>query len=451
MAKQLSGANSSEKRIKKGKPITFLSILSFVMVFLIVMTFVRFPIGLKNYNSVLGAIDLDYDMVGGVSYTLDYLEDENLEDVEDVNEILDVMRYRMNALGYETFSVKAVKSTDSNVKDYDVRIEAKATDSIDSDISVVAAYGEVSIFGGTDESSATEILTEKDPIKSAKYSGSGVRYDAEGNEVTAYIATINFTDYGYDELKKLIKENGSYYVAIKLGETTIFSETLNSERFTQSFDISYLNESAVRQVALQIDSGGLAFKYEVKEGVTITSPYGENMGLKSTLFVVILLVLIIVALCVLYRAIGGIMSFSLVCFIVLEVIMLIAVPGIVLSMGGVFGIVLSTIVTALCLALTADKIKTEYANSEKTVKAAVKKGFADSLFPIININVVCAVVAVLLFAFTTGAVNCFAITFGIGSVLGLISSIAFSRMFASMVLPICEYDEKVLNLKRGNK
>jgi len=453
MANGKSGVSSSEKRIKKGKPITLLSILCFVMVFLIVMTFVRFPMGLKNYNSVLGAIDLDYDMVGGSAYTLDYLEDENLEEIDDIDQVLDTLRYRMNALGYKTFSVKAVKSTDASVKDYDIRIEAKTTDTIDSDISVVAAYGEVSVFGGTDESSATEILTEKKAIKTAKYSGQGVGYDNSGNEVTAYKATIEFTDYGYTELKKLIKDNGTYYVAIKLGETTVFSDTLSTEGFKQSFVISSTSEAAVRQAALQIASGGLAYKYEIKsEGsVTIKTPYGENIGLKSTIMVIVLLVLIIAAFAVFYKGIGGAMGLSLLAFIILEVIMLIAVPGIVLSIAGLFGIILATVITALCLWLTADKIKTDYANSEKTVKAAVKKGFKDCIFPIVNINVVSAVVAILLFAFTTGGVNCFAITFGIGIVLGTIASLLFSRMFTSLIMPIAEFNEKFLGLKRSDK
>ena len=49
--------------MKKGTSIVLLSIISAIMAFMLVMTFVRFPVGaVKNYNSVLGAIELDHGM-----------------------------------------------------------------------------------------------------------------------------------------------------------------------------------------------------------------------------------------------------------------------------------------------------------------------------------------------------------------------------------------------------
>ena len=48
--------------MKKGRSITLLSLICLVMAFLVVMTFIRFPVGVKNYNGVLGAIEKDYDI-----------------------------------------------------------------------------------------------------------------------------------------------------------------------------------------------------------------------------------------------------------------------------------------------------------------------------------------------------------------------------------------------------
>jgi hypothetical protein len=50
----------------KGKSITLLTIISVLMAFILVMSFARFPVGeVKNYNSLLGAIELDDDLEGG--------------------------------------------------------------------------------------------------------------------------------------------------------------------------------------------------------------------------------------------------------------------------------------------------------------------------------------------------------------------------------------------------
>ena len=156
----------SEKQSGKGKSITLLSILSFVLAFLIVMTFISFPVGIHNYNGVLGAMDLDYDLAGGTAYTLT-IADDNLEEVENVDEVVNVLRYRMSELGYQVFSVKALKSTETGVEDYEIRIEAKTTTSIEQDISVATAYGKVVIYGGTSENPTTEILTENKAIAEA--------------------------------------------------------------------------------------------------------------------------------------------------------------------------------------------------------------------------------------------------------------------------------------------
>ena len=103
--------------MKKGKSITLLSIICLVMAFLVAMTFVRFSVGVKEYNGVIGAIEQDYDIAGGTAYTLTLAKD-NIEEIDDIDEVLKTLRKRMNALGYQTYSVTAAKSTDEAVKDY---------------------------------------------------------------------------------------------------------------------------------------------------------------------------------------------------------------------------------------------------------------------------------------------------------------------------------------------
>ena len=114
--------------MNKGKSITLLSIISVLMACVLVFTFMRFEVGVKNYNSLLGAVELDYDLEGGVAYTLT-LADDNEEEVGDnINAVIDTLENRLDQLGYGTYSVKAVKSTDESVEDYQIRIETKATE-----------------------------------------------------------------------------------------------------------------------------------------------------------------------------------------------------------------------------------------------------------------------------------------------------------------------------------
>lgn len=444
-------AKQKEQQKGKGKHITLLSILCVVMAFLLVMTVVRFPMGVQDYNGVLGAIDLDYDLAGGSAYTLT-LADDNLEEVEDINSVVSTLEYRLGELGYKTYRVTYQKSTDQDVLDYEIRIELKTTDSVASDVAVAAAYGEVIMYGGTSANPTVEVLEDEQIISNAVYAGSYTD-DREGK--TYYQVAITFTTSAYNYLKEQVESAESndqeYYIQINLGDTVLLSgqTAITSDILASNMvTIRTGTESSARQAALQMRTGGLAYKYEVSDGVKISSPYGSNVA-TMCLFAVIALVLLFIAYYfVAFRGFGIVNSLSLILFILLETLMMIAVPGITLSMGGVVGIMLSTIVTGVTLALIANKIKAEYANSERTVKAAVSKGFKDTLFTIIGIFAVSAVVSLSIFAFTTGVVQCFAITMGIGSGVGIITSLAFSRMFAKLILPIANYGEKFLNLKR---
>lgn len=441
--------------MKKGKSITLLTIVCVLMALLIAMTFATFSVGVKNYNGVIGAIELDYDLKGGTAYTLTLAKD-NVEEVEDIDEVIKTLEKRMNALGYQTYSVTAVKSTDEAVKDYDIRIEAKAstnkygepdTTALTQDINVAAAYGELKFYGGSSSNPTEEILKDKAVIKNAKYAG----IDA-GSGSAYYRIEINFTDYATKEIKSKMSE-GTFYLKVTLGDTTLMNSELSSNSFSGSTLSMWLDgsqgatESDARRNALQISSGGLAYKYDVSDGVDVSAPYGENAALISAVAIYAVAILIVVAFFVLGKGYGFISGLTLILFLLIEALMLIAVPGVKLSLGGVFGIILSTILTADGLMIIYRRITEEFKNGKMT-KTAVKNGFRRSTFPILGACVAAAAVALCLFLLTTGTVKGFAITFGIGAVVSYISTMLFARMFASLILPITGYGEKFLNLKR---
>ena len=433
--------------MNKGKSITLLSIVSVIIAAVLVFTFLRFPVGVKNYNSLLGAVELDYDLEGGTAYTLT-LADDNEEEVGDnIDAVIDTLEYRLDQLGYGVYSVKAIKSMEEGVEDYQIRIETKSTETLSSDIAVVAAHGELKFFGGAEENPTTEILDDINVIKSAKYKG----------EVTTgnYEIDIEFTKDGYNALIDQIKgAEGSYYLKITLGETNgtenvLFNDTVSEEYFQKRVMPLYTtSETGARQMALQMHNGGLQYKYDISNGVSITSPYGADVALKCAVAIIVLAVLLMIALIVVYKGFGIIAALSSLLFILAEGWLLIGVPGIVLSMGGVVGILAATVLNAIGMVILAGKIKDEFKHSEKTAKAAVSKGFKEALVPTINVNVVAGLFALALLLFAKGAVKGFAITFGIGAVVALVATLVFTRMFNALIFPLVKNKETFLGKKQ---
>jgi len=324
--------------MSKGKSITLLSIISVIVAFVLVMTFIRFPIGIKNYNSLLGAVELDYDLAGGTAYTLTLSDDNQKEVGDNIDSVIDTLEYRLKELGYSAFSVKALKSMDEGSVDYDIRIETKTTQSLASDISVVAAYGELEFFGGAEKDSLTEILTDVKVVQSAKYKG----------EVTtgSYGIDIEFTKEGYDALVKAIGDNESYNLKITLGEKADGTENVLfdndvaklSEWFTKRVMHLYSpEETGARQMALQMNSGGLAYKYDVDNGVNVSSPYGEDIATKCAVAIITVAVVLMALMVIVYKGFGITVALASLLSILAQGWLLIGVPNIVLNMGGVVG------------------------------------------------------------------------------------------------------------------
>lgn len=444
--------------MSKRKSIILLTIVSVLMAAILCMTFLRFPIGVKDYNSAIGAIELDYDMQGGLAYTLSFSQDNDEQVGEDeIGGVVEEIEQRLEALGYSIYTVKAFKSTDSYVTDYSVRIEIKESEYADSDIAAVATYGNLKFYGGTETSPTTEILSGIKVIEDSTYVGY--------SEDNAYVISLVFTEEGRTKLLDEIGSESNYYLRITCGVDENGDE-VNLFNPTSGFDTSLLangnrevhlstsSASNARQMALKFKLGGLDYKYDLKNnglGVQVEAPYGNGVALKCAVAIATLILVAIILFLLLYKGLGIVSVLSLILFILAETWLLIGVPGIVVNLGSIAGIVLSSVVCILSLVMLMQRIKDEFANSEKTAKAAINKGFKESLVPTISVHGVSAIVALLLFIFTKGIVNGFAITFGIGVLVSLIVSVVFTRLFNALILPLPKNKEKFLKFKRTEK
>ena len=439
--------------MKKTKATVLLTIVLVLTAILTVLSFARFPVGTKDFNGFLGAIQTDYDVSGGTAYTLK-LAKENTETVKDINEVINTLKNRLDLLGYDNYSVKALKDVDEAVEDYDIRIVARGrvnqygevdTDTLKSDIGVVATYGELKFYGGDSENPTTEILQDKKVIADAYYAGAS----ADGS---SYQVAIKFTDDAYSELIKQIKDNSSYYLEIKLGDTVLLSgsSALSESYFNdKTIAITSSSEAMAKQFALQIKTGGLAYNYEVGDGVDFIPAFGQDTELKCVIALAIILVAVIVATFVLNKKFGLVFCLSAILFVDLYLFLLIAIPVIKVSLGGILGFALAIFFLADGFIITSKYIKDEFARG-KTVKSAVKTGLFRALAPVLGSSGIAVACSLILFALSFGAVKNFAVIFGIGATLSAITSVLFVRMFASLILTLADYKENFLGLKRGD-
>lgn len=441
--------------MSKGKSITLLSIISVIMAVFLALAFIRFPIGVKDYNSLLGAIKLDYDMAGGVAYTLTIHED-NEKEVKNVDSVIDSIESRLDALGYTTYVVKPIENANkaeadknNDIKtDKQIRIEIADSAEVDSAISAVVAYGDLKFYGGTSENPTTSIMEDIQFIKDASY---------YGQTENGHILTFELSEEGRTAILNEIADSSAYYLKMTCGVDEHGDEiALINSQFDKSIldnnnhvlSLSVSSAESAKQMALLMTEGGIDYRYEISESVAITSPYGQDIGLKSVIAIVALVVVAIALIVLAYKGLSVMLSLAILAFILIEGWMLIAIPGVVVSMGSVAGIIASIIICILSLVVLAQRVKDEFATTEKTAKASITKGFNKAILPTVNLHVVSGMIVLTLFIFAKGFVKAFAITCGIGIVVSLLSCLVFTRMFNSLVLPLVKDKEKFLGFEK---
>ena len=440
--------------MSKRKSITLLTILSVLMAAIIALTFVRFSVGVKDYNSLLGAIKQDYDIAGGVAYTLTLNENNDKEVGDNISLVVKTLESRLDKLGHTTYMVKAIKSTDSAVVDSQIRIEILNNGYTSGDVMAAAAYGELKFYGGESRDDlSSQILTDiEDVVESASYEGQ----DDSG----APILKIVFTEEGEDALLETVSDKSAYYIKATCGldengdEITVLNLPFDKQQITDRTIFITVGSGSVqqtKQMAMQLSEGGIAYRYDISDGVEIQSPYGEDIGLKSVIAIGAIVLVAIVLLFVLYRGLGVMTVLSFILFVLFEGWLLIGIPGITVNMGSIVGIIAAILICLFSMVTLVQRIKNEYANSEKTAKAAINKGFSQALLPTINLHVVAGIIIAALFIAAKGVVKSFAITCGIGIIVSFIATLVFTRMFNSLVLPLVKDKEKFLRFKRAEK
>lgn len=435
--------------MNKKKSIALLVVISVVLVVLAVLTFAQFRLPWNDtriYRSFLGAIELDSDLEEGVAYELTLKEDISVEDTDiEPDEVVLTLERRLEALGYRGAQVTAYRADET--ENWSFRVEMRSSGTAADDIAVAARYGELEFTDGNGT-----YLFGSEMVAGARYISQTVQ------ATTSYYVELRFTNEGITALREAIAAGSTdsegnatdFTLTITLGDTQLFSSTLTEDYLSgNSLLITASDETTAQQLALQIDSGGLAYEYEVSDPMTVSPALGENAAaLVFWACLAAFIVIVILAVSV-YGGAGLISSVSAFLFVMLEIVMLIVVPGITLNMAGVVGILAALVLTADSMAIIMHRMREEFKNG-KTVKAAVKAAYRRSMLTITEIDAVLAVFSLVMFFLCGGYANCFAITFGIGVVISALVTMFFSQLLTYMALPLFkDKSEKFLKLRRA--
>jgi protein-export membrane protein SecD len=128
-----------------------------------------------------------------------------------------------------------------------------------------------------------------------------------------------------------------------------------------------------------------------------------------------------------YRLPGVIAVFALAIYCVLMLALFKLIP-VVLTAAGMAGFILSVGLAVDANILIAERVKEELAAGKET-HTAIRAGFDRAWSAIRDSNIAHIIAAVILFWFGTSLIKGFALVFGLGVIVSLLSAITISRTF----------------------
>ncbi|MBE7216348.1 protein translocase subunit SecD [Shewanella benthica] len=203
-------------------------------------------------------------------------------------------------------------------------------------------------------------------------------------------------------------------------------------RLGRNFVITGLDHSESQSLALLLRAGALIAPVVIVEERTIGPSLGaENIqnGVQAMIWG---LAVVLIFMLVYYRAFGLIANLALTANLVMVVGVMSMIPGAVLTLPGIAGMVLTVGMAVDGNVLIYERIREELRNG-RSVQQAIHEGYANAFSTIADANITTFMTALILFSVGTGAVKGFAVTLMIGIATSMFTAIVGTRAIVNAV------------------
>lgn len=268
---------------------------------------------------------------------------------------------------------------------------------------------------------AGETILTGDQVASAK---AGIVEGRTGAK--EYIVSLTFTEEGAKAFADATAANIGKRIAI-IYDNMIYSNPTVQQAITggEAQITGMESYETAEQLASTIRIGSLSLELQELRSNVVGAKLGEEAISTSLKAAAIGFAIVAVFMIVVYL-IPGLASVIALCLYVGLVVILLKAFEVTLTLPGIAGIILSIGMAVDANVIIFTRIKEEIGLG-KTVKSAIKTGFAKALSAIIDGNVTTLIAAVVLFWRGSGTVKGFAATLAIGIVLSMFTALFVTK------------------------
>ncbi|MCH7423320.1 protein translocase subunit SecD [Shewanella xiamenensis] len=197
-------------------------------------------------------------------------------------------------------------------------------------------------------------------------------------------------------------------------------------RLGRNFVITGLSHGEAQNLALLLRAGALIAPVSIVEERTIGPSLGaENIesGVQAMIWG---MAVVLIFMLVYYRSFGFIANLALTANLVMVVGVMSMIPGAVLTLPGIAGMVLTVGMAVDGNVLIYERIREEL-RAGRSVQQAIHEGYGNAFSTIADANITTFLTALILFAVGTGAIKGFAVTLMIGIATSMFTAIVGTR------------------------
>lgn len=239
---------------------------------------------------------------------------------------------------------------------------------------------------------------------------------------------ITFDSEGKDLFARLTSEHVGETIGIFIDNQPISTPVVREAITDGTAVISGgFSPEEARTLARDLNFGALPVPIELLSTQTIGSTLGERAVVDGVNAGVWGIILVAIYMLIWYRMPGSVAATSLILYLVVMLAIFKLLP-VTLTAAGIAGLILSVGMAVDANILIFERMREEFANGKET-SDAVSEGFARAWASIRDSNLSSMITAVILFWFGTSIVKGFALVFGIGVLVSMITAITASRTF----------------------
>ena len=384
---------------------------------------------------------LGLDLAGGshLVYEADVSEIDPIEVPELMNVLRDVIERRVNIFGVSEPIVQVEQS--SFVAEEQVERLVVELPGVTDVTTAIEEIGKTPLleFKLVDQNALTATGTATTSSESEEfiYTGLTGRYlesaqlefmgqNQQGGLANEPIVAISFNGEGAELFEQITAENVGEQLAIFLDGDLISAPRINERIGGGSAIISGgFSPDEARDLAQNLNFGALPVPITLQSTQTVGASLGEEVLEKGTKAGVIGLSLVIVFMLFWYRVPGLVAGIALLMYVATMLALFQVIP-VTLTAAGLAGFVLSLGMAVDANVLVFERMKEEF-RSGKGSRESAQVGFKRAWSAIRDGNITSLLSAIILFWFGTSMVKGFALVFGIGVVVSMLSAILVTR------------------------